>query len=81
MRDQIRRNQIEIGCVFDDTAQALGGGRRRGEAEGRGVALDVMGGAKQLFAVFIGEAVAENGGVGCREPVGFDRHPVLELPG
>ncbi len=54
-------------------------------AEGKpkvsGVALDVMGGAKQLFARRAGKAVLEHGGVGGREPVGFDRHPVLEFAG
>ena len=29
----------------------------------------------------VGKAVPENGGVGGREPVGFDRHPVLEFAG
>src|SRR5437868_13445652 len=49
--DQVRRDQIEVGRVFDVAAQAFGGGTRGREAEGGGVALDVMGGAKQLFAV------------------------------
>ena len=49
--DQLRRDLIEVGRVFDDAAQAFGGGACGGEAERGGVALDVMGGAKQLFAV------------------------------
>ena len=51
MGDQLRGHLVEIGRVFDDAAQAFGGGAGGGEAEGGGVALDVMGGAKQLFAV------------------------------
>ena len=50
--DQFGRDLIEVGRVFDDAAEAFGGGARGGETERRGVALDVMGGAKQLFAVF-----------------------------
>ena len=67
--------------MLDDAAQAFGGGAGGGEAEGGGVALDVVGGAKQLFAGVVGKAVAENGGMRGREPVGFDRHPVLEFAG
>ena len=51
MRDQVGRHLVEIGRMLDDPAQALGGGAGGGKAEGGGVALDVMGGAKQLFAV------------------------------
>ncbi len=50
MRDQIGRHLVEIGRVLDDPAQALGGGASGGKSERGGVALDVMGGAKQLFA-------------------------------
>ncbi len=50
MRDQVGRHLVEIGRVLDDPAQALGGGASGGESECGGVALDVMGGAKQLFA-------------------------------
>ena len=67
--------------MFDDPAQAFGGGAGGGKAERRGIALDVMGGAKQFFAVVGGETVAMNGGVGGGEPVGLDRHPVLEFAG
>ena len=67
--------------MFDDAAQAFGGGAGGGEAESRGIALDVMGGAKQLFAVVGGEPVAENGRMRRREPVGLDGHPVLEFAG
>ena len=49
--DQLRRDQIEVGRVFDDAAQAFGGSTCGREAERGSVALDVMGGAKQLFAV------------------------------
>ncbi len=49
--DQLRRDQIEVGRVLDDAAEAFGGSSRGREAERGGVALDVMGGAKQLFAV------------------------------
>ena len=52
-------------------------------AEGKpkvgGVALDVVGGAKQLFAVVVVEAVAQDNGMCGGKPVGLDRHPVLEL--
>ena len=62
--------------------QRLSAAAPRGrEAERGGVALDVMGGAKQLFAVVDGEAVAENDRMRRREPVGLDRHPVLEFAG
>ena len=81
MRDQIGRHLVEIGRVLDDPAQAFGGGAGGRISEGGGVALDVMGGAKQLFARVAGKAVLENGGVSRREPVGFDRHPVLEFAG
>ena len=50
MRDQVGRHLVEIGRVLDDPAEAVGGGAGGGIAEGGGVALDVMGGAKQLFA-------------------------------
>ena len=50
MRDQVGRHLVEIGRVLDDPAQALGGGARGRVSEGGGVALDVMGGAKQFFA-------------------------------
>ena len=79
--DQVRGHLLEIGRVLDDPAQAVGGGAGRGIAEGGGIALDVMSGAKQLFAAVVGEAVLENGGVRGGEPVGLDRHPVLEFAG
>ena len=81
MRDQFGRHLVEIGRMFDDPAQAFGGGAGGRESECRGIALDVMGGAKQFLAGRVGEAVAENGGMGRREPVGLDRHPVLEFAG
>jgi hypothetical protein len=46
MDDQVGRDLVEIGRVFDDPAQAFGGGAGGGKPEGGGVALDVMGGAK-----------------------------------
>ena len=79
MRDQVGRHLVQIGRVFDDAAQAFGGSAGGGESEGGSVALDVVGGAKQLFARGLGKAVLENGGVSGREPVGFGRHPVLEF--
>ncbi len=81
MRDQVGRHLVEIGRVLDDPAEAFGGGAGGRVSERGGVALDVMGGAKQLFAVVVRKTVLENGGVGGREPVGLDRHPVLELAG
>ena len=81
MRDQIGRHLVKIGRMLDDPAQALGGGAGGGESEGGGVALDVMGGAKQLFAREAGEAVLENGGMRRRKASGFDHHPVLEFAG
>src|SRR5882672_6807300 len=77
--DQVGRHLVEIGCMLDDSAQALGRNAGGGKSESGGVALDVMGGAKQLFAGGLGKAVLEDGGVGGREPVGFYLHPVLEL--
>src|SRR6266404_4526769 len=50
MRDQLGRYLIEIRRVLDDPAEALGGGASGRVSEGGGVALDVMGGAKQLLA-------------------------------
>jgi hypothetical protein len=50
MLDQVRRHLIEVGRVLDDAAEAFGRRDRGGKAERHGVALDVMGGAKQLFA-------------------------------
>ena len=81
MRDQIGRHLVEIGRVLDDPAQALGGGAGRRETEGGGVALDVMGGTEQFVARGFRKAVLEDGGVGRREPVGFDFHPVPEFAG
>ena len=81
MGDQFRRDQLEVGRMLDDAAEALGGGGRGREAEGGGVALDVMGGAELFFAVLDGEAVAENDRMGSREAVRLDRHPVLEFAG
>ena len=79
MGDQVGRHLGKFGRVLDDPAQALGGGAGGRVAEGGGVALDIMGGAKQLFAVLVRKAVLQNGGVRGREPVGLDRHPVLEF--
>ena len=66
MRDQVGRHRVEIGRVLDDPAQALGGSARRRIAEGGGIALDVVGGAKQLFARLVGEAIPQDGGVSGR---------------
>ena len=71
MRDQVGRHLVEIGRVLDDPAQAFGGDAGGREAEGGGVALDVMGGAKQLVARGAGKAICQDRGVGGREPVGF----------
>src|SRR6476620_748672 len=59
------------------SAASTGGG----VPESCGVALDIMGGAKQLFARKLGKTVPENCGMGGREPVGLDSHPVLEFAG
>ena len=64
MGDQVGRHLVEIGCMLDDPAQALGRNAGGGKSESGGVALDVMGGAKQLFAGGLGKAVLEDGGVG-----------------
>jgi len=56
MADQFRRHFFEIGRVLDDAAQAVGGRARGRVAEGGGIALDIMGGAKQFFAGLAGEA-------------------------
>ena len=77
--DQVRRHLLELGRVLDDAAQALGGGGGGGEAESGGVALDVVGGAEQLFAIVVGKAVTQDRGMRGRKPVGLDRHPVLEF--
>src|SRR4051794_18326741 len=79
--NQVRGHLIEFGRVLDDPAKAIGGGAGRGIAEGGGIALDVMSGAKQLFTAFVGKAALENSGVRGREPVGLDRHPLLEFAG
>src|SRR4051794_32763641 len=47
--DQLRRDLIEVGRVFDDAAEAFGGGTRGREAERGGVAPYVMGGAKKVL--------------------------------
>ncbi|MGY4468853.1 hypothetical protein ACVWWK_004562 [Bradyrhizobium sp. LB9.1b] len=54
--------------MLDDAAQALGNSRRRRIAEGRGIALDVVRGAKELVAPVLGEAVVPDGDVGGRQP-------------
>ena len=74
MRDQVGRHLVEIGRVLDDPAQAFGGGAGGGIAERGGVALDVMGGAKQLFARRDGEAVLQDRGVSGRR-AGRPRSP------
>src|SRR5258705_8939681 len=79
MRDQIARHLVKIGRVLDDPAEALGGGASGRVSESSGVALDVMGSAKQLLAGEFRKTVLANCRVGGREPVGFDRHPVLEI--
>jgi hypothetical protein len=79
--DQLRRDPIEVGRVFDDATKTFGGDTRGREAERGGVAFDVVGGAKQLLAIVDGETAAQNGRMRCREPVGLDRHPVLEFAG
>jgi hypothetical protein len=50
MRDQLGRHLIEIRRVLDDPAEALGGGAGGRVSESGGVALDVVGGSKQLLA-------------------------------
>src|SRR3974390_3245250 len=55
--DQVGRHFGELGRVLDDPAETLGGGGGGRIAEGGGVALDVMGSSKQLFAIFVGKAV------------------------
>src|ERR1700742_345153 len=63
MGDQFGRHLLELGGVLDDPAQAVrnvGGGS---VTEGRGIALDVMYRAKQLFAGSRVEAVLEDRGV------------------
>src|ERR1700761_1782564 len=79
--DQFGWDLFEVRRVLDDPAQAFGCHRGRRITEGRSIALDVMGGAKQLFGGGIGKAVLEDRGVGGRQPVGLDNHPVLELAG
>src|SRR5664279_250532 len=61
MRDQVGRHLVEFGRVLDDPAEAFGSGAGGRVAEGGGVTLDVMGGAKQLFAGVVGKSAAENG--------------------
>ena len=77
--DQLGRHLGEIRRVFDDAAQAVGGGSGGRIAEGRRFALDVMGGAKQFFARGLGEAVLLHIDVSVGEPLAFDRHPVAKL--
>src|SRR6204780_5606533 len=66
MRDQVGRHVVEVGRVLDASAQTFGGSASGGESEGGSVALDVMGGAKQLFAGEVGKTALQNGGVGRR---------------
>ena len=63
MRDQLRRHLAEIGRVLDDPAQAVGRGTCGRKAERGGIALDVMRGVKQLFAIVLGKPVLEGRGV------------------
>ena len=53
MFDQRGGHLVEVGRVLDDSAQAFRGGGSGGIAEGCGIALDVVGGAKQLVAGFL----------------------------
>src|ERR1700753_323325 len=62
MRDQLGRYLVELGRVFDDPAQAVGGGAGGRVTESGGVALDVMGGTKQFLASEVGKTVLEDGG-------------------
>ncbi|MGY4416738.1 hypothetical protein ACVWW4_008474 [Bradyrhizobium sp. LB7.1] len=67
VREQLGRHLFEIWRMLDDAAQALGNSRRRRIAEGRGIALDVVRGAKELVAPVLGEAVVPDGDVGGRQ--------------
>ena len=48
--DQLRRHAVEIRRMFDDAAEAFGAGTSEGIAEGCGITLDVVRGAKQFVA-------------------------------
>ena len=55
--DQRDRNAAHVGRVLDQPAQAVGGRRDERIAEGRGLALDVVGGVKQRVAGRLVEAL------------------------
>ena len=63
--------RVASGVIFDQPAQAVGGRRHRRIAEGRGFALDVVGGVEQRSLVALGEAVVCDGVARLVEPVAF----------
>ncbi len=67
--------------MFENPAQAFGGDASGRKAEGRGVALDVVSGAKQLAAGVRIEALLQDRGMCCGKAVAFAAHPGLELAG
>ena len=53
---QFDRNARHVGRMLDQPAQAVGGQHDQGKSEGRGLALDVMGGVKKVILARVGEA-------------------------
>ena len=72
---QLDRNAGHVGRVLDQPAQAVGGRRHQRKSEGRGFALDVMGGVEQGVLVGLGEAAVGDVAAGLVEPLAFGIHP------
>ena len=71
--------RVDVGRVLDQPAQAVGGRRHQRKTEGRGFALDVVGGVEQRFLVGLGEAGFDDGVARLVEPLAFGFHPVDEF--
>ena len=77
--DQRDRDAGHVGRVLDQPAQAVGGRRDEGIAEGRRFALDVVGGMEQRFAGRLDEALGLDVAARGVEPLAFRIHPGREL--
>ena len=73
--DELDRDIRHVRRVFDQPAQTVGGGRDQWKAEGRGFALDVVGGVKQTVSVDLAEAAFADRLARLVEPVAFGLHP------
>ena len=77
--DQRERDARHVGRVLDQPAQAVGGRRDERIAEGRGLALDVVGGVEQRLAGRLGEALGLDVAARGVEAVAFRVHPGREF--